>query len=292
MKIEVSKYIGKRADFVLREKLKGAKLSYIFSLFRKKLVLVNGYPISNNYRIKKNDVFAVYIDRKKFDSLTKMGRHFDVLYEDKDYLIVNKYAGTPVHGGEKIKWSLINEIKEYLKIKRKDFLANRLDKGTSGIVIIAKHKKALSEIGKLIEAKKVKKKYLALVKGKLPKKKGQINSKLLTIKGITRVSSLGKDALTLYKVLKEFKKYSLVELELVTGRTHQIRVHLASINCPIVGDVKYGVDELIKRPFLHAYKLSFKHPFSFKMIKVESKIPKDLKKLLNILEKNDDKIKN
>ena len=280
IKLDIKGFIGKRADLILRNKLQGAKLSFIFSLFRKKLVLVNSKVVKNSYRICAGDILEVKLEKDKFYSLTKMGRHFDVLYEDEYYLIVNKYAGTPVHGGQGIKWSLINEVMEYLKLKRKDFLANRLDKGTSGVVIIAKTQKSLSAIGKLIESKKVKKIYLALIKGQLPKKQGKICAKLETVKGITTVSSKGKSALTYYKLIKKFDDYSLVELELVTGRTHQIRVHLTSIGCPIVGDMKYGVFELIKRPFLHAWKLEFKHPFKRKIIRVKAEMPKDLDKVL------------
>lgn len=281
--IKTDKFTGKRADFVLRNMLVGAKLSFIFSLFRKKRVFVNGKPVENKYRINTGDNVEIDISNSQFNSLQKMQKHFEVLFEDKHILIINKQAGLAVHGGEGIKWSLINELQDYLHTTKSDLLVNRIDKNTSGIVLIAKDNETLSKLSLMIEHKEVEKYYLALVKGKFRKKEGLISSKLETIRNKTFVSETGKKAETGYKVVKEFENYSLVELRLLTGRTHQIRAHLLSVGCPVVGDKVYGVDELTDRQFLHSYKIIFTHPYTGNTVEAVAELPDDLKKVIDKL---------
>ncbi len=207
-----------------------------------------------------------------------------IIYEDKDIIVVDKPAGLLVHPVKDEKNTLIDY---FPKAK----LIHRLDKDTSGLLLLAKSEKTYNWLKSQFKNRKIKKKYLALVNGKLKDKKGIINktiSKSRKRGGRQTIAPIGRkrEAITRYKVLKEFDNYNLLEVLPETGRTHQIRVHLSSTGHPIACDENYKFKrqkkiEDLKRQFLHASYLQFQMPD--KIMKFESKLPKELKKVLENL---------
>ena len=208
----------------------------------------------------------------------------EVIHEDNDIIVVNKPAGILVHPVKDEKNTLIDYFP-------KTKLVHRLDKDTSGLLLLAKNEKTYNWLKSQFKNRKIKKKYLALVIGKLKDKKGIITktiSKSRKRGGRQTIAPIGKkrEAITRYKILKEFPNYTLLEVVPETGRTHQIRVHLASIGHPITGDEKYKFKrqrtlEGLKRQFLHASFLQFRMPN--KIMKFELKLPNDLKLILENL---------
>jgi 23S rRNA pseudouridine1911/1915/1917 synthase len=205
-----------------------------------------------------------------------------VLYEDKDILVVDKPAGLLTVATEREKSRTAHSIlTDYIRMgcgksRKRLSVVHRLDRDTSGILIFAKSEEAKFRLQD--RWKQTEKKYLAIVHGKCEKSSGTITTYLAEDKAYkvysTSDSTKGKLSQTAYKVLKIIKGYSLLEVTLLTGRKNQIRVHLAGIGHPIVGDMKYGkVDEPLSRMALHARLISFKHPFSGKQLTFESRIP-------------------
>ena len=211
-------------------------------------------------------------------------KKLDIVFEDKNLLVVNKPCKLLTIGTIKDKeHNLYREVYDYLhKKNQKVFIVNRLDKDTSGLVVFAKSEKIKNELQE--NWSNVIRKYYAIVNGNILKD-GTIESYLKETKTLETYSTndkSGKYAKTIYKPLINNKKYTLLEIDLVTGRKNQIRVHMKDINHPIVGDKKYGLKENpINRMALHAYYLEFVHPVSHELIKLETKIPKEFEKLVN-----------
>ena len=282
-----SKEANQRADKYVKKYLNAAPLSFIYKVFRKKDVKINGHWIKESYILKEGDELSIYVSDSQIEEFSKpkeiekVTLNHEIIYEDDNIIIINKPRGLLVHGdeGEK-KLTLSNEVINYLYFKGEydpklvhgfsPAPAHRLDRNTSGLVVFAKNLESLQELETLFKEKNdIKKEYKALVVGHLDSSR-EIDAPLLKdVKtGLVRVSKLGKSALTRVKPLKYYSNYTLCNIEILTGRTHQIRVHLASISYPVVGDSKYGdfkVNKEIKEmygfenQFLHAYKLSFKN---------------------------------
>ena len=280
-----------RIDKFVRKYLNDAPLSFIYKTFRKKDVKINGKWVKENYILQENDVLRIYITDEQIAEFNKpvdvtkvdIKGNLDIVYEDGNLLILNKPKGILVHGdiNEKRR-TLSNHVLYYLHKKgefKNDGLSyipsptHRLDRNTSGIIVFAKNFISSKEMMDLFkDHENIKKTYLLLVFGKLKEKEGEINAPLLKDEknGFVKVASIkdgAKSAKTLYKVLAENDEYSLVEATLVTGRTHQLRVHFAYIGCPIVGDEKYGdfkKNKIFEKEydyhtqFLIAYSLTFK----------------------------------
>lgn len=272
----------------VRKYFSSAPLSFIEKLFRIRDVKVNKVRVNKTYVVKKDDLVQIYVtdqqleDFNKPQEITSSKQKPNIIYEDENILVCNKPSGLLVHGDEKEKRiTLTNIVLSYLYDKGeydpKDSHgftpgpAHRIDRNTSGLVIFGKTIKALQELEDLFkERDSLHKYYYALVCGH-PDKKGKIDKPLYKDenKGIVYVRSIekgGKSALTTYEVIEEFNKYSLVEACILTGRTHQIRVHFASIDHPLVGDSKYGNFNMNKEfskkydyqnQFLHAHKMRF-----------------------------------
>lgn len=299
----------------LKKYLNNAPLSLIYKTFRKKDVKVNGKRVNEDYILKENDYLQVYLP-KDFQNLSKKMEinpieiTFKVLYEDENLLAVYKPQGLLVieDQNEKIN-TLANQVLVYLT-KKNEYSSERLgftpapvhriDRNTSGIVLIAKTMLASQELTKMFkERTNIIKSYKALVKGKI-QGKGVIDKNLIKDenKSLVKVckSNEGLKAITLYESLEIINDYSLISLTIKTGRTHQIRVHMSSINHPLIGDAKYGDFELNKlfkkkyhweNQFLHASEVSFEDiegPLSYlNSVKIICPLPHENINLLNIL---------
>ena len=276
---------GQRLDKFLTKFLKNMPQSMLYKSIRKKRIKVNGKKGDISYKLCEGDVIELYINDEFFggepqeNAFMSMKVNINVVYEDKNILIVDKKPGMIVHedDGEKVN-TLINHIKAYLYQKgeydpesEKTFvpsLCNRIDRNTGGMVIAAKTAEALRIMNEKIKNKEIRKFYLCLVSGHLKKKSGELTDYLVKNTDQNRVyiekdaKNGGKKIVTRYKVLAENELTSLVEVELITGRTHQIRAHFASIGHPLAGDGKYGTNEFNKKvgmkyQALYSYKLIF-----------------------------------
>lgn len=212
----------------------------------------------------------------------------DVVYEDDYLLLVNKPANIIIHPDDKSKSNtLVNIVANYYKknnINRQVRFLHRIDKETTGLILFAKDFLSEAILLKDIEQHKVDRKYIALVEGRFAKKSGEINAPIKQDRhknGKMCVYKDGKEAISNYKVIQEFKDFSMVEFTLKTGRTHQIRVHSSYINHPLLGDVLYGGNMYyIDRVALHSYKVSFIHPISKKSVDISIDLPLDFKNVI------------
>lgn len=266
-----------------------------------KKYILNGFIYSNNEKLLKPNLFldeSIEIDlikndlenQKEVTSIKKWDFDLEIVYEDEYILVVNKPSGIIVHPTNfEQQYTLANILKSIFEKKNIDFfgdysrngIVHRLDKDTSGLLIVAKNIDVYNCFIDLIKNKKVKRKYVALIKGSLKSKTIKIDAPIIRInnsnKRIVSNESDAIDAITIFKELKKFDNFSLVECELITGRTHQIRVHAQYLNNNILNDPLYG-DNYKKTTkygqYLTAYKLSFKHPFlNNKLIDIKIDIP-------------------
>lgn len=293
---------GQRIDNYLLTQLKGAPRSLIYRIVRKGEVRVNKGRIQPQYRLKEGDQVRIppvrLGEKSEVAPAEQTLRQVEsaVLYEDKRILILNKPSGLAVHGGSGISYGVI----EALRALRPDApfleLVHRLDRDTSGCLIIAKKRSTLRSLHELLRENRIDKYYLALLKGEWHGGKWRIEAPLKknVLKSgerIVRVDETGKPAVSLFRPLAVNPTASLVEVKLETGRTHQIRVHAAYSGHPIAGDDKYG-DKLfnkqlremgLKRLFLHAHRLAFEFPDDGPHIDVSAPLANDLRKLLGKL---------
>jgi 23S rRNA pseudouridine955/2504/2580 synthase len=313
-----NKQAGKRLDTYLKAVFPNLPHTFIFKIIRQKKVKINNTKPKFDQKLKEQDRVQIYIrdqdlhnrqeKKERVKQITKI--NFQIIHEDDQILVINKPAGVAVHAGDegKNEITLMDQVLKYLNYNEtvfKPYLAHRLDRDTSGILIIGKTKPALEYFFKTFKNNQVQKTYLALVLGKMKKKTDLIDLPILKKdRGIQKSQidlEYGKTAQTEYKVLdcQEIKfdqqtyDVSLLELKLHTGRTHQIRVHLQAINHPIIGDRQYGEWEInkifknkfsLKRQFLHAYSLIFNHPLSAEKISLKAELSEDLSAILSKLQ--------
>lgn len=277
---------GQTLEKYIQKLLVSAPMSFIYKLFRKKDIKVNGHHEDRKFIISTNDEVSIYIKEEQFVEFLKEKEIQGsdaikdwIVYEDKNVLFINKPRGLLVQKSAPQDKSLDQMVCEYLiykgeyqpneEIGFKPGPAHRLDRNTSGIVAFGKTHDALELLFELFKDHElINKHYLALVVGQVEKDKGVVDAPLLKDEenNIVKVARNGKTAKTVYKLIKKYDDYSLLDVTLLTGRTHQIRVHLSYINHPIVGDSKYGnfnANRIFKEKyhfanqFLHAYKLGF-----------------------------------
>lgn len=281
---------GQRLDNFLLRYLKNVPKSHIYRVIRKGEVRVNKKRAKPDYRVQTADMIRIPpywapTTKPKVQPRQEAILAFEkyILFEDKQLLIINKPTGIPVHGGTAVSFGAIDLARLARPHEKYLELAHRLDRETSGCLIMVKKASVLKEIHEHLREGKVLKQYWALVKGHWPSKKTKISLPLLknqlkSGERMVTVDSRGKEALTEYKVLKSLKSCTLVEITLHTGRTHQIRVHSAHSGHPVVGDDKYGDKDFNsfmrekghRRMFLHAKSLFLELPLSNQVINISA----------------------
>ena len=272
-------------NFLLRE-LKGVPKSHVYRVLRSGEVRVNSGRVKPDYRLKVGDRVRIppvrVADRKP---LPPRPLDLPIQYEDDAILVIDKPSGVAVHGGSGLSFGVIESMRATRPQAKFLELAHRLDRDTSGLLILCKKRSALVELHRMLREGEVDKVYFALVKGAVARKSLEMRQSLhkyVTASGERRVSvhEDGMSAATRATVLKAKNGFSLLEVHLLTGRTHQIRVHLAHAGHPIVGDDKYGDfalnRELKQRLLLHAGKLAFRHPLTKAPMKLTSPLPAEM----------------
>ncbi len=271
---------GQRIDNFLLGRLKGVPRSYIYRILRRGEVRVNKGRIRASYRLEQGDVVRIPPVRvaeqappvKPHERVLQQLREA-LLIEDKRLFVLNKPSGLAVHGGSGLNYGLIEAMRLLKPEEHQLELVHRLDRETSGCLLIARKRSALRVLHELLRSNKMDKRYIALLAGCWEGRRADVDAPLLknTLQGgerVVRVDSNGKSALTRFRVLERFSNATLVEAKPVTGRTHQIRVHAAHLGHPILGDEKYGEAKAnklfrglgLKRLFLHAESLRFRWP--------------------------------
>ncbi|WP_010292648.1 RluA family pseudouridine synthase [Clostridium senegalense] len=260
-------------------------------------IKINGNVVRLNHKLTEGDILIIQVEKKnESQNIIPEKMDIDVVYEDMDLIIVNKPVNMVVHPTKSYPTgTLSNGVLNYFRENGENCivrLVSRLDMDTSGLIMIAKNQFAHMNLAKSMENNLITKKYLAICHNGILEDSGTINANIGIMKedSIKRsVMDSGQRSITHFKVLERFKKGSLIELKLETGRTHQIRVHLSYLNCSIYGDSLYGKEEkeYIKRQALHAYKLILPHPRTGKIIEVEKEMPQDMKRLVHILKEDE-----
>jgi 23S rRNA pseudouridine955/2504/2580 synthase len=296
---------GQRLDNYLLRHLKGVPKTHVYRIIRTGEVRINKGRASADTRVQTGDLVRmppVRVSTPSPDAPVAPGREFPVLFEDEQMLVIDKPAGVAVHGGSGVSFGVIEQLRQARPGARMLELVHRLDRDTSGVLLVAKKRSALTRLQDQFRDRETGKTYLALVKGQWPTNKKVIDLPLQRYllpsgvgEGERRVRIAHKDdanaqrAITLVRVARLVGDYSLLEVTIKTGRTHQIRVHLASQGYPIVGDDKYGDFELnkrmsaqgLKRMFLHAWRLQFVHPQLGKPQTLQADLPPELQQFID-----------
>ncbi len=293
---------GQRIDNFLLRICKGVPKSHIYRVLRSGEVRVNKGRIDQMYRLKENDVVRVPPIRVAEKSTNHVpGAEFAIIFEDSHLLIIDKPAGVAVHGGSGVSFGVIEQLRASRPEAKFLELVHRLDRETSGLLLLAKKRSALVNLHEQMRDGQTDKRYLTMVAGEWKNQRQHIKlplHKYTTAEGErrVRVQADGMESHTVFSLKKKFKDFALLEAELKTGRTHQIRVHLSASGFPILGDDKYGDFGLnrellkandnrgaLKRMFLHAHQITFTHPDSGKVMTLNAPLPKECEKFLTSL---------
>jgi len=292
---------GQRIDNYLLRVCKGVPKSHIYRILRSGEVRVNKGRIDQLYRLVTGDVIRIPPIRtaeKAAGSAPVPGAEFAIVYEDTHLLVIDKPAGVAVHGGSGVSYGVIEQLRAARPQAKFLELVHRLDRETSGLLLLAKKRSALTHLHDQMREGTTDKRYLAMVAGdwKNPRQHVKLPlHKYTTADGERRVvvQAGGQEAHTVFNLLRKWQDYALLEAELKTGRTHQIRVHLASSGFPILGDEKYGDFALnkqlqkanetrgaLKRMFLHAYRITFQHPDTGAPLTLTAPLPAECERFL------------
>jgi 23S rRNA pseudouridine955/2504/2580 synthase len=298
---------GQRLDNFLMRHLKGVPKTHVYRIIRSGEVRVNKGRASADQRVETGDLVRLPPVRISAQVQAKVdapapAREFPVLMEDEAMMAIDKPAGVAVHGGSGVSFGVIEQLRRARPASTNLELVHRLDRETSGVLLVAKKRSALKHLQDQFRDRETGKTYLALVLGLWPSNKKVIDSPLFKYtvetgvgEGERRVKVVDKDdpngmrSITLVRVARTVGPYTLLEVTIKTGRTHQIRVHLASQGHPIAGDDKYGDFEHnkllhkmgLKRMFLHAWQLKFQHPQSHRPVSLQAPLPPELKNFVD-----------
>jgi 23S rRNA pseudouridine1911/1915/1917 synthase len=284
---------GQRLDHFLRAELADRSRAFLQKLIDEARVLVNGKPSKPSHKVRRGDKICVEIPPPRPLAAQSEAITLDVLYEDDDLIVVNKPAGMVVHpAAGNFTGTLVNALLHHCCGRlagiggvERPGIVHRLDKGTSGCLVVAKTDFAHQSLVTQFKSRGVRKIYRAVCWGKIARPSGRIETAIgrseRDRKKMSARARRGRPSLTEYRVMKQHADFALVELALHTGRTHQIRVHMAHIGHPVVGDATYGrarkPDISVARPLLHAYKLGFTHPRTGALMEFTAPMPDDLK---------------
>jgi|MDTB01.1.fsa_nt_gb 23S rRNA pseudouridine1911/1915/1917 synthase len=310
--------VGKRLDILLSEKISHLTRSNLKKIIESNNVKVDNLVVSSpSKKIQLSETITVKLIEEPNENIKPTKIKLDIIFEDKDLLIINKPAGMVVHPGagnyvKTLANALVYKYKNNLSDvngNNRPGIVHRIDKETSGLLVVAKNNKTHSELGKQFSDHTIERTYKALVWGVLRPLEGKISNKIARSKKNRQLMSVteigGKKAVTNYSTkkvfnIKDIPRISLIECTLETGRTHQIRVHMSSKGNSLLGDNQYGKKnlkfkkinsefekklKLLNRQALHAKSIGFKHPTTCKFIKFESDLPDDFKKMLDLLNK-------
>ena len=298
---------GQRIDNFLQRVLKGVPKSRIYRLLRKGEVRVNKGRAKPEYRVQSGDRVRIPPVRVAQDepgvALPSEAHRLleGVLYEDDRLMVLNKPSGMAVHGGSGLSFGVIEALRALRPAAPYLELVHRLDRETSGCLLIAKRRSELRTLHQLLRSAQVEKRYLLLVRGEWGAARREVRAALKKnlLRGgerMVQVDAAGREALTRFRLLESYPGASLVEAELKTGRTHQIRVHAAHAGHPLARDEKYGDPEFnrqmralgLKRLFLHAHYVAFRDPERQRAVEVSAPLPTDLRKVIQQLETRPD----
>ncbi len=294
-----SQDVGQRLDRYLTALLSDLSRTVVQQLITSGSALVNGQKSKPGYMLRNGDEIQLSSTAPALDAgpARPTAIHLDIVYEDQDLLVINKPAGMVVHPAPgHHDDTLVNALLAYLPALQESDetlrpgIVHRLDKDTSGLIIVAKRARAQAALFEQMQQHAIIKRYLALVDGNVALDQGSIDAPIgrdprrRQQMAITAVGS--REARTHFKVLERYARHTLLLLQLETGRTHQIRLHLKAIGHPVVGDPVYGSGNVFKRAplnrqFLHACQLSFTHPFTGEIIELEAPLPADLQAVLD-----------
>ncbi len=302
IEITIIRNMERILDYEITKEYEGLKISQFltrqgFSLQNMTLLkkmprntLLNGEFVHLKERLALGDHLRIHIrEQESSKKIPPVKLPLDIIYEDQDILVINKPAGMPIHPSQNnYENSMANALAWYFKEKDQAFIfrcANRLDRDTSGLTIVSKHMLSGNRISTMTANRQIHREYLAISRGSVTPKEGVIDAPLAR-KGTSIIErevnfQTGERAITHYQLVEERNGHSLLRLVLETGRTHQIRVHLKYLGCPLVGDYLYNPDmEYIRRQALHAYRLTFKHPVTGEDMEFTAPLPEDMKKIL------------
>ena len=287
----------KRVDLVLSEYLKQYSRNYIQRLISESFIKVNNHNVKTSYKVLAGDNIEIFIPKLVKETILPENIPIDIVYEDDDILIVNKKQGMVVHpAAGNFTGTLVNALLYHCKTlsningEFRPGIVHRIDKDTSGILIITKNNKSHINIAKQLKDHLVRRKYIALTEGVIKVDKATINFPIgrhpINRKEMTVNIKNGRTAITQFKVLKRYTKNTLIEVLLHTGRTHQIRVHMKHIGHPLVGDMVYGFKKQkfkLGGQLLHAQELGFVHPTTGKYVDFEVELPEYFIKVIELL---------
>ena len=305
-----------RIDKFLMNRIEGATRNKIQQGIEQERVLVNGHPVKSNYKVRPLDEIIIYqTNLPESNEIVPENIPFKIIYEDEDLLVVNKDPGMVVHPGSgNPGGTLVNAVAWYLKQQNPGIdeaelarfgLVHRIDKNTSGLLVMAKTPKAMTHLAKQFFDHTVHRRYVALVWGDFEEEEGTVVAHVGRHQRFRKLftaypeGEYGKEAITHYKVLEKFNYVTLIECRLETGRTHQIRVHMQHIGHPLFNDNTYGGDRVVKgtiftkykqfvencfalcpRHALHAQQLGFIHPATGQQMNFESELPEDMQSVI------------
>ena len=298
---------GERLDTFLANRIESWSRARLQQLIEDGEVIVNGHGVKSSYKLRANDQIEVELAASPVAGFVAEDIPIEVVFEDEELIVVNKPAGMVVHPAAGVPSGTLANALAFHFQQLSQFggaarpgIVHRLDRGTSGLLVVAKTEAAHEDLANQFRAREVFKSYVALVHGQLEKRNGQIDQPIARdARNRTRMAVVrgGREALSLFRIREGYDRFTLLDIELKTGRTHQIRVHLAWLKHPVVGDEIYGGgrDKTVSNPviksaigklqrqFLHAERLAFLHPRTREKLRFNVPLPVDLTQLLDLI---------